>query len=62
LDYRSNCLLAVDTSAANCAAAIFLNGKIFSTVREMKKGQAEHLFDFIEDTLEQARLKNHRLI
>lgn len=57
MDYRSKCLLAVDTSAANCAAAIFLNGKIFSTVREMKKGQAEYLFEVIEDTLEQAKVK-----
>jgi tRNA threonylcarbamoyl adenosine modification protein YeaZ len=61
LGYRSKCLLAVDTSAADCAAAIFLNGKIFSTVREMKKGQAEHLFDVIEDTLEQARVKKSQI-
>ena len=61
MGYRSKCLLAVDTSAANCAAAIFLNGKIFSTVREMKKGQAEHLFDVIEDTLEQARVKKSQI-
>jgi len=61
LDYRSNCLLAIDTSAAHCAAAIFLNGKIFSTVREMKKGQAEKLFEVIEDTFTAANVEKSQI-
>ena len=61
MGYRSNCLLAIDTSAAHCAAAIFLNGEIFSSVREMKKGQAELLFEVIEDALKKAKIEKTRI-
>ena len=61
MDYRSNCLLAIDTSAAHCAAAIFLNGEIFSTVREMKKGQAEKLFEVVEDTFKAANIEKSQI-
>ena len=61
MGYRSNCLLALDTSAAHCAAAIFLNGEIFSTVREMKKGQAEKLFEVVEETLKAANIEKSQI-
>ena len=61
MDYRSNCLLAIDTSAAHCAAAIFLSGQIFSTVREMEKGQAELLFEVIADTIKKANIEKTQI-
>jgi tRNA threonylcarbamoyl adenosine modification protein YeaZ len=61
LDYRANCLLAIDTSTAHCAAAIFLNGKVFTSVKEMKKGQAELLFEVIEDALKKAKIEKTRI-
>ena len=46
-------LLAFDTSAAHCAAALFLNGKVVAThVDEMARGQAEHLMPMLEAFLE----------
>jgi tRNA threonylcarbamoyladenosine biosynthesis protein TsaB len=45
-------LLAFDTSAAHCAAALLLNGKIIAEAREeMAKGQAERLMPLIEEML-----------
>ena len=61
MDYRANCLLAIDTSTAHCAAAIFLNGKVFTSVKEMKKGQAELLFEVIEDALKKAKIEKTRI-
>ena len=61
MGYRSNCLLAIDTSAAHCAAAIFLNGEIFSSVREMKKGQAENLFEVVEETFKAANIEKSQI-
>ena len=61
MGYRSNCLLAIDTSAAHCAAAIFLNGEIFSSVREMKKGQAENLFEIVEETFKAANIEKSQI-
>lgn len=45
-------LLAFDTSAAHCAAAVLLNGEIIAEAREeMAKGQAERLMPLIEEML-----------
>ena len=45
-------LLAFDTSAAHCAAALLWHGKIVAEAREvMAKGQAERLMPMIEDML-----------
>lgn len=43
-------LLAFDTSAAHCAAALFCDGGVVATrVDEMARGQAEHLMPMLED-------------
>lgn len=49
------CVLAFDTSAAHCAAAL-LFGEDLKAVKavEMKKGQAEHLVPLIQDVVAQA--------
>ncbi|MGJ8586890.1 MAG: tRNA (adenosine(37)-N6)-threonylcarbamoyltransferase complex dimerization subunit type 1 TsaB [Yoonia sp.] len=44
-------LLAFDTSAAHCAAALLLGDRIVTRVDEMAKGQAEHLMPMLEDML-----------
>jgi len=45
-------LLAFDTSAAHCAAALLLHGKIITQTREdMAKGQSERLMPMIEEVL-----------
>lgn len=45
-------VLAFDTSAAHCAAALLLGDRIVaSRVDEMKRGQAEHLFVMLEEVL-----------
>ncbi|WP_299783865.1 tRNA (adenosine(37)-N6)-threonylcarbamoyltransferase complex dimerization subunit type 1 TsaB [uncultured Marivita sp.] len=45
-------LLAFDTSAAHCAAALFWDGRVIAThVDEMSRGQAEHLMPMLEDFL-----------
>ncbi len=45
-------LLAFDTSAAHCAAALLLHGEIIAEAREeMAKGQAERLMPLIEEML-----------
>ena len=45
-------LLAFDTSAAHCAAALFCDGRVVAThVDEMARGQAEHLMPMLEDFL-----------
>lgn len=45
-------LLAFDTSAAHCAAALFSNGRVIAThVDEMSRGQAEHLMPMLEGFL-----------
>jgi tRNA threonylcarbamoyl adenosine modification protein YeaZ len=45
-------ILAFDTSAAHCAAALHLaNGQTVSTIAEMKKGQAENLMPLLEQLL-----------
>ncbi|OSQ52506.1 tRNA (adenosine(37)-N6)-threonylcarbamoyltransferase complex dimerization subunit type 1 TsaB [Marivita geojedonensis] len=45
-------VLAFDTSAAHCAAALFCNGRVVATrVDEMGRGQAEHLMPMLETFL-----------
>ncbi len=47
-------LLAFDTSAAHCAAALFCDGRVVAThVDEMARGQAEHLMPMLEEFLGQ---------
>ena len=49
-------VLAFDTSAAHCAAALLLDGQITTRVDEMAKGQAEHLMPMLEEILAAANL------
>lgn len=50
-------LLAFDTSAAHCAAAVLVDGKIRVERREaMARGQAERLMPLLEEVLAEARL------
>ncbi len=49
-------ILAFDTSAAHCAAALLLGDRIVTRVDEMAKGQAEHLMPMLEDMLAQEGL------
>ncbi len=45
-------VLGFDTSAAHCAAGLFLAGRIAATgFAPMQKGQAEHLFPMLEELL-----------
>ena len=44
-------VLAFDTSAAHCAAALLLGDRIVTRVDEMAKGQAEHLMPMLEGML-----------
>ena len=44
-------ILAFDTSAAHCAAALLCAGKIEVRVDEMARGQAEHLMPMLEEVL-----------
>lgn len=49
-------LLAFDTSAAHCAAALLLNDRIITRIDEMAKGQAEHLMPMLESMLSEENL------
>lgn len=50
-------VLAFDTSAAHCAAALLLGGKIVATAHEdMARGQAERLIPLLQEVLETARV------
>ena len=44
-------ILAFDTSAAHCAAALLYNGKVVSRVEEMSRGQGERLVVLLEEVL-----------
>ncbi len=44
-------LIAFDTSAAHCAAALLLGDRVVTRVDEMTKGQAEHLMPMLEEML-----------
>lgn len=48
-------ILAFDTSAAHCAAALLLpDGTVFNRFEPMEKGQAERLMPLLEDLLAEA--------
>jgi len=50
-------LLAFDTSAAHCAAAVFAHGTLqTSQTEEMKKGQAERILVLCQEVLDQSNL------
>jgi tRNA threonylcarbamoyladenosine biosynthesis protein TsaB len=50
-------ILAFDTSAAHCAAALSLGGEIVATRHEeMVKGQAERLFPMLEEVMADANI------
>lgn len=49
-------ILAFDTSAAHCAAALLFGDKVMTRVDEMAKGQAEHLMPMLEDMLQTEHL------
>jgi tRNA threonylcarbamoyl adenosine modification protein YeaZ len=44
-------ILAFDTSAAHCAAALLLNGEVHTLVEEMARGQGERLMVLLEEVL-----------
>ncbi|ARU02066.1 tRNA (adenosine(37)-N6)-threonylcarbamoyltransferase complex dimerization subunit type 1 TsaB [Yoonia vestfoldensis] len=44
-------LIAFDTSAAHCAAALLLGDRIITRVDDMAKGQAEHLMPMLGEML-----------
>ena len=44
-------VIAFDTSAAHCAAALLLGDRIITRIDDMAKGQAEHLMPMLEDML-----------
>ncbi|HBZ45158.1 MAG TPA: tRNA (adenosine(37)-N6)-threonylcarbamoyltransferase complex dimerization subunit type 1 TsaB [Maritimibacter sp.] len=49
-------LLAFDTSAAHCAAALLVGGNLTTRVEEMGRGQAERLMPLLEEMLADAGL------
>jgi tRNA threonylcarbamoyladenosine biosynthesis protein TsaB len=49
-------LIAFDTSAAHCAAALLFGGRVVTRVDDMAKGQAEHLMPMLEQMLTDAGL------
>ena len=44
-------ILAFDTAAAHCAAAVMLEGQVVSRVEEMSRGQGERLMVMLEEIL-----------
>ncbi len=48
---KKNCMIAFDTSAAHCAAALLVQGNVTTRVDQMAKGQAEHLMPMLESML-----------
>jgi tRNA threonylcarbamoyl adenosine modification protein YeaZ len=49
-------ILAFDTSAAHCAAALLLPDRVIQRVEPMEKGQAERLIPLLEDVLAEGGL------
>ena len=47
-------IVAFDTSAAHCAAALMFGGKVITRVEVMAKGQAERLVPMLEEVLAEA--------
>lgn len=54
-------ILAFDTSAAHCAAALLCKGRIFQRIEDMDKGQAERLLPMLEELLAEAGVGWHDL-
>jgi tRNA threonylcarbamoyladenosine biosynthesis protein TsaB len=50
-------ILAFDTSAAHCAAALLLADRVILRHEPMEKGQAERLLPLLEETLAEAGLR-----
>jgi tRNA threonylcarbamoyladenosine biosynthesis protein TsaB len=48
---RPDTILAFDTSAAHCAAALLFGDKVFLRNESMEKGQAERLMPLLEEVL-----------
>jgi tRNA threonylcarbamoyladenosine biosynthesis protein TsaB len=48
---RPETILAFDTSAAHCAAALLWGDRVVLRLEEMQKGQAERLFPMLEEVL-----------
>ena len=53
---KSPTILAFDTSAAHCAAALLQGDTITTRIDEMAKGQAEHLMPMLTEVLSDAGL------
>lgn len=51
---RPDFILAFDTSAAHCAAALLLGDRVWLKTEAMEKGQAERLMPLISDLLAEA--------
>jgi tRNA threonylcarbamoyladenosine biosynthesis protein TsaB len=51
---RPNCILAFDTSAAYCAAALLCDGQVSVKIEAMEKGQAERLMPLLGELLAEA--------
>jgi hypothetical protein len=58
---RPKALLAFDTSAAHCAAALLCDGVVSVKSESMDKGQAERLMPLLEEVLAEAGLDWHDL-
>lgn len=54
-------LLAFDTSAAHCAAALLLHDRVILRHEAMEKGQAERLVALLEEVLAEGNLSWHDL-
>ena len=50
------CILAFDTSAAQCAAALLWGDRVIVRLEDMQKGQAERLVPLLEELLAEAGL------
>ena len=51
---RPECILAFDTSAAHCAAALLCGTSVVTRVEMMAKGQAERLVPMLDEVLAEA--------
>ena len=58
---RPESILAFDTSAAHCAAALLCDGVVSVKSESMDKGQAERLMPLLEEVLAEAGLDWHDL-
>ncbi len=53
---RPDLILAFDTSAAHCAAALLLEGRVWLKTEAMEKGQAERLMPLVSELMAEARV------